>query len=263
MICVFDCETIPDIELIKKEFSFGENIDDLSLSLMALDEQEKKSGTSFLPIPFHKIVAISAVIADEFGKFQKVSSIDGKSEEEMIKSFLKFIDRHNPKLISFNGRGFDIPMLFVRALKYNLSCPAFFEIENQMLNKTKWENYRSRYSEQFHVDLLDIFANYGSTRGLKLDTISAMVGAPGKFDISGNMVLELFYKGEINRIKEYCESDVLNTYILFLKYEILKGNLLLEDYKANLLEMGDKIPKEKSYFQVFIDFIKKEVKCAS
>ena len=260
MICVFDCETIPDVELIKEQFDFDENLDDLTLSVKAQSEQEAKSGSSFLPIPYHKVVAISAVIADEFGRFKKVSSIEGETEKEMIENFLSFIDRYNPKLVSFNGRGFDIPMLFIRALKYNLSCPAFFEQDNQMLNKTKWENYRSRFSENFHIDLLDSLSHYGAVRGMKLDTICKMANIPGKFDISGDMVMELFYNNELDKIKEYCESDVLNTYILFLKYEILKGELSKEDYNSIILEMSKKLPRDRSYSEPFLDFVNKEVK---
>ena len=260
MICVFDCETIPDAELIRKSFKYDEELNDLNVSLKALSEYEAKKGTTFLPIPYHKVVAISAVIADDFGRFKKVNSIDGKDEKEMIENFLKFIDKHNPKLVSFNGRGFDIPMLFIRALKYNLSCPAYFEQDNQMLNKTKWENYRSRYSEQFHIDLLEVLGHFGAVRNLSLDTVCLMAGIPGKFDVSGDMVMELYYKDEIDKIKEYCESDVLNTYLLFLKYEILKGNLVLEDYVSILNEMSEKLPKDKSYSETFLNYIKSEVK---
>ena len=259
MICVFDCETVLDVDLIKTQYNFDENLDDLNLSLKAQSEQEKINGSSFLPIPYHKVVAISAVIADDFGKFSKVSSIEGKTEKEMIENFLNFIDKFNPKLVSFNGRGFDIPMLFIRALKYNLSCPAFFEQNNQMLNKTKWENYRSRYSENFHIDLMDSLSQYGAVRGLKLDLVCKMADIPGKFDISGDMVMELFYNNEIEKIKEYCESDVINTYFLFLKYEVLKGELLIEDYKSILLDMASKFPKDKNYSEEFLNFIKKEV----
>ena len=258
MVCVFDCETIPDSELIRKTYTFDEELNDLNISLKAIKEYENKKGTAFLPIPYHKVVAISAVIADDFGKFQKVSSIDGENEKEMIKNFLHFIDRFNPKLVSFNGRGFDIPMLFIRALKYNLTCPAFFEQDNQMLNKTKWENYRSRYSEQFHIDLLEAFGHFGAVRNLSLDILCQMTGLPGKFDVSGDMVMELYYKNEIEKIKEYCESDVLNTYILYLKYEILKGNIILEDYFSILSLMKEKLPK-KSYNKIFLQFIEKEV----
>jgi len=259
MICIFDCETIPDVDLIKQIYDFDENLDDYNLSLKAISEQESKNGSSFLPLPYHKVVAISAVIADDFGRFIKVSSIEGENESEMIRNFLKFIDKHNPKLVSFNGRGFDIPMLFIRALKYNLSCPAYFEQDNQMLNKTKWENYRSRYSEQFHIDLLEVLGHFGAVRNLKLDTLCVMAGIPGKFDVSGDMVMELFYNNKIEKIKEYCESDVLNTYLLYLKYELLKGNIIVEDYKSILSAMIEKIPKDKSYSEIFLKYLNKEV----
>jgi len=260
MICVFDCETILDANLIRKSFKYEDSLNDLNVSLKAMEDYEAKKGTSFLPIPYHKVVAISAVIADDYGKFIKVNSIEGKNEKEMIENFLRFIDKHNPKLVSFNGRGFDIPMLFVRALKYNLSCPAYFEQDNQMLNKTKWENYRSRYSEQFHIDLLEVLGHFGAVRNLNLDTLCLMAGIPGKFDVSGDMVLELFYKNEIEKIKEYCESDVLNTYFLYLKYELLKGNIVLEDYFSILNEIKEKLPKNKSYTQAFLRFIQEETK---
>ncbi|WP_281950406.1 3'-5' exonuclease [Nitrosophilus kaiyonis] len=260
MVCVFDCETIPDSELIRKTYKFNEDLNDLNVSLKAIEEYEREKGTTFLPIPYHKVVAISAVIADDFGRFIKVSSIEGNNEKEMIEIFLKFIDKHNPKLISFNGRGFDIPMLFLRALKYNLSCPAYFEQDNAMLNKTKWENYRSRYSEQFHIDLLEVLGNFGAVRNINLDTVCLMAGIPGKFDVSGDMVMELYYKNEIEKIKEYCESDVLNTYFLYLKYELLKGNIIIEDYKSILKNVIDKLPQNKNYSEIFKKYIHEEIK---
>ncbi|WP_200763549.1 3'-5' exonuclease [Nitrosophilus alvini] len=259
MICVFDCETIPDIDLLRQNFDVKDIEEDFLATQKAVADYEAKSGTTFLPLPFHKVVAISAVIADDFGKFKKVSSIEGENEKEMIENFLRFIDRHNPKLVSFNGRSFDIPMLLLRALKYNLSCPSYFETDNQILNKTKWENYRQRYSEQFHTDLMEVLGHFGAVRGLKLDLVCQMAGIPGKFDISGDQVAELYYRGEFRKIKEYCESDVLNTYWLYLKYELLKGNISYEDYVSYLGEMFDKIPQGKSYSRVFKDEIEQIV----
>ncbi len=251
MLCIFDCETIPDVELIKSYFKI-EGEDDFKIIKEAIYQYEKKHNTTFLPIPFHKVVAISAVIADrESLSFKKVNSIDGESEEEMIRNFFIFINRFNPKLISFNGRGFDIPMLMIRALKYSISCPAYFEIENRSIDKNKWENYRVRYSDRFHIDLLDVLTEYGAIRGLKLDLLCQMVGIPGKFDIDGSQVVELFYQNEIKKIKEYCESDVLNTYWLYLKYELLRGNITEIELKRNLKSMAEKLDRDKSYYQVF------------
>ena len=249
MICVFDIETIPDTRLIRDVLHFEG--DDYTVSTLATKEQEEKSGTSFLPLPFHKIVAISAVIADDFGQFRKVSSIEGSDEKAMIKNFLGFINKHNPKLISFNGRSFDMPLLMLRAMQYNLTCNAYFEVDNKELNKNKWENYRVRFSDRFHVDVMDHLCEFGAVRGLKLDHVCSMVGLPGKYDVHGDQVMELYYAGEIEKIKEYCESDVLNTYWLFLKYELLKGNLVIEDYQRALATMQENLRTEKSYADVF------------
>ncbi len=258
MICVFDCETIPDPNLVKAIFNLSGS--DIEVSKKAFELQEQTSGNSFLPIAFHQVVAISAVIANDYGVFEKVSSIGGDSEREMIENFLNFIDKHNPKLISFNGRNFDMPMLMVRAMKYSLSCPAYFEKENKMLNKSKWDNYRYRFTDKFHVDLMDHISEFGAVRGLKLDTLCTMMDIPGKFDVSGDQVFSLYYEsGGLEKIKEYCESDVLNTYWLYLKYELLKGNILYEDYLQNLDIMSEKIPDNKSYFKIFTDGVKKEL----
>ncbi|MFV0481238.1 MAG: 3'-5' exonuclease [Campylobacteraceae bacterium] len=257
MICVFDCETIPDFELIRRNFGF--NGSDLEVANLAFAEQKEKSGSEFLPIIYHKVVAISAVIADDFGAFLRVSSMEGEGEEALLKSFLSFVDKKNPKLVSFNGRAFDLPMLMARAMKYNLSCPAYFEVENRELNKTKWDNYRARYSDRFHIDLLDNISDYGAVRGLKLDLLCSMLGLPGKYDVSGDQVLELFLKNEMEKIKEYCESDVLNTYWLYLKYELLKGNITKEDYARFLLAMSENLSRERNYTEIFQNAVKSDL----
>ncbi len=257
MICVFDCETIPDVELVKSEFALEG--DSLEITNEAFRLQEEKSGYSFLPIPFHQVVAISAVICDDFGKFQKVSSIEGESEKQMIENFLNFIDKKEPKLVSFNGRAFDMPMLMIRAMKYNLSCFAYFEKDNRDTNKSKWDNYRSRYSDRFHVDLMDHIGEFGAVRGLKLDLLCKMAGLPGKYDVHGDEVSELYYTNELKKIKEYCESDVLNTYWLYLKYELLKGNITKEEYFDNLMIFKEALNDKKSYAKVFKEYLDREM----
>ena len=255
MICVFDCETIPDIELIRKTYDVSG--DDKEATLQALAKHQELTNSTFLPLPFHKVVAISAVFADEDRRFIEVKTSSGKDEKEKIERFFAIIDNKNPKLVSFNGRAFDLPMLLLRAMKYNLSCPAYFNDE-----KNRWENYRSRYSERFHLDLLDVLGNFGAARALKLDTICQMVGLPGKFDVSGEDVLELYYENRLDKIESYCESDVLNTYLLFLKYELLKGHITLDGYKDIVASMKEKLEDQKyeakDYRDIFINFLQKE-----
>jgi len=254
LVCVFDCETIPDIELVKQHYDITQD-DEILICEEAFFIQEEKTGSSFLPIPFHKVVTISAVIGDEFGNFKKVGTFKG-SEEEIIRDFFKYIDTKKPKLISFNGRNFDLPMLMIRALKYNFSIPAYFD------NTNKWENYRSRYSENFHIDLIEVLGSYGAVKGLKLDVVASMAGLPGKFDVHGDEVYKLYFDGELKAIEEYCESDVLNTYWLWLKYELLKGNILKSDYYSIINEMSKKLEDNKSYTNVFRKFIAKEIENA-
>ena len=251
MICIFDCETIPDLELAKQNYEITQT-DDILICEEIFDAQEEKTGSSFLPIPFHQVVTISAVITKDDGNFVKVGTFNG-DEREIIKDFFDFINKKKPKLISFNGRSFDMPMLLIRALKYNISIPAYFD------NSDKWNNYRSRYSEDYHLDLMDVLGGYGAVRGLKLDTLAQMSGLPGKFDVHGDEVYKLYFDGEIRKIKEYCESDVLNTYWLWLKYEVLKGNLLEDNYFLFLDNMAKNLEENKSYTPVFREFIQKEL----
>jgi predicted PolB exonuclease-like 3'-5' exonuclease len=257
LVCVFDCETIPDIELIKQNYEITKD-NEIDICEEVFEIQKEKTGSTFLPIPFHKVVSISAVIANEYGNFVKVGTFNKfDTEKGIIEEFFKFIDKSKPRLVSFNGRNFDLPMLMVRALKYNLSIPSYFD------NSNKWENYRVRYSENFHTDLIEVLGNYGAVRGLKLDVLAQMAGLPGKFDVHGDEVYKLYFEGELQKIEEYCESDVLNTYWLWLKYELLKGKILIKsDYYNCIQTMSDKLKDEKNYTNIFREFIKKEIENA-
>lgn len=232
------------------------------LSLRAMEIFKEKTGSEFLPVCFHRVVSISAVMADGFGRFLRVSTLEGESERDKIAKFLAFIEDFNPRLVSFNGRGFDLPMIMARAMCYDLSAAAYFETNDRDSNKSKWENYRSRYDGRFHLDLLDHISDFGAVRGLKLNHICASVGLPGKYDVHGDQVLQLYYGGEQAKIDEYCRSDVLNTYWLFLKYELLRGKITKDDYLNYIAVMGEFLQKEcagMSYTPVFCDFIEKEL----
>ncbi len=273
MIMVFDCETILDTALIQKGFRQEfkvrnidiESLDDLEISQTAMAIQEELSGTEFLPVCYHQVVSIAAVFCDDFGRFIKVGNFpsNGTSKEEreksLIQAFLDYLNKHQPKLVSYNGRGFDLPMLLLRAMKYKLNANAYFEENNPQFNKSKWENYRQRYCERFHTDLLESLGNYGSVRNLKLDILANLVGFPGKYDTNGKQVLQMYYARQQDKIDEYCQSDALNTYGLYLNYELLKGNLTLEDYQSILNAWKENLPQDKGYYSVFFDTISAQI----
>ena len=111
--------------------------------------------------------------------------------------------------------------------------------------------------------MLDNLQDFGAIRGLKLDEVCSMAGLPGKYDVHGDEVYRLYFEGKIKEIKEYCESDVLNTYWLFLKYELLRGNITKADYASYLGTMHDKLLETKSYFEVFTLSLENELSTLS
>lgn len=275
MMCIFDIETVPDTELLARDF-LESDAKSSQLCEMAMAKQKEKSGSDFLPVAYHRIVSIASVITDEYGHFIKVGNFGKKDEigicgdinaieKNLIEDFLKFFNRSQPKLVSFNGRGFDLPTIMLRAMRYNLCATAYYEQDNPTFNKSKWENYRQRFSERFHTDLLDSLGHFGLIRSLRLDSVCSTLGIPGKYDMNGSDVYKIYYDETINfdekmaKIDEYCQSDVLNTYWVYLKYELLKGELALEDYYSILNEFCEKIPQNAGYTDIFIKFIKKEL----
>lgn len=286
MICVFDIETIPDFHLLSDTFGFQGSPFDIAQE--AQQAQSQKSGSSFLPPCFHRVISIACVMCDEFGAFKKVghfgksfleSDFDGYDdylsseflntlEETLLNEFWLFFNKNNPKLVSFNGRGFDIPTLALRAMRYNISAWALFEQNNQALNKTKWENYRQRYSESFHTDLFDSIGQFGAIRSLNLHSLCKMLNLVGKYDMSGEQVYQTYLGGEndtqskktaLTLINHYCHSDVLNTYWLYLKYELLKGEISLEDYYQLLQVFCERLPQDKPYSEIFSSTLQQHI----
>lgn len=291
MICVFDIETIPDYHLLQKSFGFDGS--PLEIAQKAFKMQYEKSGSEFLPPCFHRVISISSVIGDEFGQFGRVGNCGKKFldelsckltesnleydvlsktfldslEQTLLSEFWTFFNKHNPKIVSFNGRGFDLPTLLLRAMRYGINAHAFYEQDNNNLNKSKWDNYRTRYNESFHIDLLDSLGHFGLVRTLKLDDICKMLDLVGKYDMSGEQVFEVYLNANdiesaveaLTTINHYCHSDVLNTYWVYLKYELLRGHILEADYYNLLQNFCDKLPTDKPYSNIFIDTLKQHI----
>lgn len=264
MICVFDIESIPDTALLREIYHYTGS--DYEICEQAFVAQKAISGSEFLPLSFHKIISIASVLADDFGNFIKVGHFAKNAtlqtrEETLLSEFSTFLNKQIPRLVSFNGRGFDMPVIGIRALKYNINLFGYYEIENQQLGKNKWENYRQRYSERFHLDLYDTLGNYGATKGFNLDSLCKMAGIMGKHEISGHQVYELIFQhNDLQKVDSYCESDVLNTYWLFLKFELTRGMITMQDYLLNLTKMKDSIPPNAQYKNALTESLENELK---
>jgi 3'-5' exonuclease len=246
-ILVFDIETIPDIAAGRKLYGLhGLSDEDALSALFAL--RREKVGNEFLPHYLQRVVAISLVFNQ--GARIKVWSLgDEKSDEkDLISRFFSGIDKYTPTLVSWNGSGFDLPVLHYRALLHGISAPTYWENgENQQ--NFRWNNYLNRFHYR-HLDLMDILAAYQNKAFAPLDEIASLLGFPGKMGMNGSMVWEQFRLGNLKGIRDYCETDVLNTFCVYLRFELMRGTLDQEGYEKSLQNLRHYLQTEREKFHL-------------
>ncbi len=249
-IFVFDIETVPDVDAGRKINEF-ENLEDKAVGDAMLQMQLQASGNEFLPHYLHKIVAISAVLRSRDHLSVWSLGEEDSDEPELIKRFYKGIDRFTPTLVSWNGSGFDLPVLHYRSLIHGVPGPSYWDNGSDN-NAFKWNNYLNRYHER-HTDLMDVLAAYQGRANAPLDKIAALCGFPGKMGMSGDRVWDMYCQGEVAAIRDYCETDVLNTYLVYLRYELIRGHLTQDNYDAECQLVKDTLEKEdKPHFSEFV-----------
>lgn len=250
-IFVFDIETIPDIETgrLLNEFE-GLSDEDVVTAMEHLRYQQ--TGNTFQPLYLQKVVAISAVF--RHGDKLTVWSLgDEQAEEkEIIQRFFDGIDRFTPTIVSWNGSGFDLPVLHYRAMKHNIAAPKYWDT-GEMDSQFKWNNYISRYHSR-HLDLMDVIASYNPRANAPLDKIASMLGYPGKMGMSGAKVWETYHQGNLKAIRDYCETDVLNTYLVYLRFEVMRGNLSQQDLEVEEQKLKEYLASENQpHFTEFLE----------
>ena len=225
----FDIETVPDVEFGRRMWDLGDLPDDEVATAMTF-KQLQKSGSEFLPLHQHRVVAIS--VALRTGKTFKVWSLGDEEadEAELVRRFFDGIDRYTPDLVSWNGGGFDLPVLHYRALKHGIQAPRYWET-GESNRDFKWNNYLSRFHWR-HVDLMDVLSGYQPRARASLDQTAVLLGFPGKLGMSGDKVYDKFMDGAIGEIRDYCETDVLNTWLVYLRFEFMRGKLDAKDLKS-------------------------------
>ncbi|MCL2566974.1 MAG: 3'-5' exonuclease [Alphaproteobacteria bacterium] len=257
---VFDIETIPDDEAAFN--LIGEADGDLSTidnRRKALSEYHLKitdGKNDFLRQPFHKVVAISFLVASidytsdgqELIKFKEIRSGGeaNSTEKDLIRGFFATIDKLKPKIISFNGRTFDIPVLKYRAMKYGITGDFFHNSGN------KYESYSNRYASNWHCDLLDALSDFGLSARIKLNEVCSILNFPGKFGVDGSNVAAMYDEGRIIDIRNYCETDVLNTYLVYLRYILHTGKITANTYNTAIGDILDFLKdSQKPHFNDF------------
>jgi len=191
---------------------------------------------------FCRIVAASLLEAKYQSGFEIVGlgtvGAPGSSESQILRKLIRYIEQKKPRLVTFNGRGFDLPVIRYRALKHGLEAPWLARGLN------RWDNYNHRYNTEWHLDLMDALSGFGASKFCSLSEICRLLRLPGKLGVDGSQVKTLVENGQIERVRDYCEIDVLNTYLVFLRYVLYSGELSRDDYKASVATLASYLGKE-------------------
>lgn len=258
---VFDIETVPDTDAVPNlvgDVGVSDEERREALDAYHLDITDGKN--AFPRQPFHKVVAVSFLAAEieTDGRFENYylkelrSGGDEKAiEHDLVAGFYQWVDKKRPRLVSYNGRGFDLPVLRHRAMVHGITAAGYHDISN------KWENYTSRYAQDFHCDLQEALTDFGAaSRGLKLNEVCAVLGFPGKFGVDGSQVAPMFAEGRVAEIRDYCETDVLNTYLVYLRYQLTRGRTTKEGYNravADVVTLIEAERDERPHLGAFLD----------
>ncbi len=249
-VLVFDIETIPDVSGLHR---LDEALAHLSDSETVNAFVRQNNNNEFLPHYLHRIVAISVV----FRSHEKLEVLSlGKetsSEKEIIHLFFAAIEKYTPVLISWNGCGFDLPVLHYRALFHKIEAPRYWE--NGDKNKDfRFNNYLSRYHYR-HLDLMDTLAAYQSRANAPLHGIATLLGLPGKMGMDGSQVWVKFQENRIDEIRDYCETDVLNTYLVFLHFELMRGKINESQYQHECKVLKEYLQQHAEKKKHFLEFL--------
>jgi 3'-5' exonuclease len=231
-ILVFDIETIPDVIGLRQLHALDENISDEAVAEFAFQRRRQATGSDFLQHHVQRVCAISCVLRTDDGlRAWSIGKADD-DEKHLIQQFFKGIEKYTPQLVSWNGGGFDLPVLNYRALVHSVVAPTYWDLGDDNRD-FKWNNYISRYHMR-HLDLMDLLAMYQPRASAPLDAMAQLCGFPGKLGMDGGQVWNAFQRGEIAAIRDYCETDVLNTYLVFLRFQLLRGALTEATYAEEI-----------------------------
>ena len=240
---VFDIETIPDTESGSRIYALEGLSQGDCVKAMRAKRVEKTGQSDFLAHHLHKIVAISVALRSPRG-FKVWSVGDEQSnEEELLVRFFQGLEKFQPVLVSWNGGGFDLPVIHYRSLLHSVAAPTYWDLGDSD-REFRFNNFTNRFHWR-HIDLMDVLSGFQYRAAAPLHEIALMLGLPGKEGMDGSEVSMAYQNGEINAIRNYCESDVLNTYMVYLRFERIRGNLddealstELERIKGAILSSG-------------------------
>ncbi len=241
---IFDIETVGDGDLIQKvrypyeNLTPREAVTKYRRQLMEETGKDVLPGTFVLPVS----VAIAKVAADY--RLTEITVLDAPAfrPQEIVRRFWQGWQHYDrPTLVTFNGRGYDMPIMELAAYRFGISVPAWFNVDSK-----SFEQSRNRYNHEAHLDLQDLLSNFGAFRmsgGLNL--LASLINKPGKSGVDGSQVQDMYWNGQVEQINDYCRCDVLDTYFVFLRSRVLIGRLTLQE-EATLTQMTREMLDEQA-----------------
>jgi predicted PolB exonuclease-like 3'-5' exonuclease len=236
-ILTFDLETVPDVDALRQLRPQWAGLDDRTVAAHAMAERRERSGSDFLPLHLHRVLVIGCAFRDESGFRVRSLGAPEDSESKLIGDFFRLIDRYGPQLVSWNGSAFDLPVLQYRALIHGVAGRRYWD-QGDEDRDVRFSNYVNRYHLR-HVDLMDVLSRYQSRAAAPLDEMARLCGFAGKLGMDGSQVWQAYCDGGLERIRAYCETDVVNTYLLYCRFRRIRGQLDEREYDEELRMVRD------------------------
>ncbi len=249
---VFDIETVPDVAGLRRLHRLPLELAEADVLECASQLRRGATGGDFLPLHLQRVVAIACALRE--GNSFRVWSLGEPfdPEPELIRRFYDGIDRYTPQLVSWNGGGFDLPVLNHRALMHGVVAAKFWDWGDDD-REFKFNSYIGRYHTR-HLDLMDVLSMFQVRACAGLDSMARLSGFPGKLGMDGSKVYAAFLDGKIDDIRRYCETDVMNTYLLYLRFQLLRGTMSAGQYASEVSLAREKIATSgQAHWREFLD----------
>jgi predicted PolB exonuclease-like 3'-5' exonuclease len=226
-VFAFDIETVPDVEFGRRLHGL-DGLSDKQVGYVMQTRQREQTGSEFLSLEQQRVVAISVAMRTREGFTARSLGEPDSTEAELVRLFFDGIERYTPTLVSWNGGGFDLPVLHYRAMRHRVQAHRYWETGDEE-QSFRWNNYLGRFHWR-HIDLMDVLAGYQGRGRVGLDRMALLLGLPGKLGMSGEGIWDAHLEGRSEDIRNYCETDVINTYLVYLRFEMMRGRLTPEEY---------------------------------
>ncbi len=236
-VLVFDIESIPDMAGWRRLHGLPEGLDpgasDAELFAHWKAQRAAHGQSDFMPLYLQRVLCISCVFRNAEGlRVHSFVDRDGESEAKVVQTFFNAIEKHSPQLVSWNGSGFDLPVLHYRGLQHGVVADHYWDM-GEGDREFKWNNYIGRYHLR-HLDLMDLLAKYTPRANAPLDALAKLCGFPGKLGMDGGQVYDQYLAGQTEDVRRYCETDVMNTYLLYCRFQKMRGGFTEAEYAQEI-----------------------------